>query len=290
MYFPGALARVAILVVTIGVAASQASAQEKRADTADDAQPPPVESGASEEPHDAEAASAAVGGPRALIELKRQDTSRGTPSESTKTTLKLERYFTGPVTMLRLELPFPDEKTDFGGSPFNPKLGDIKVRARFRSLEAGAHAFSPFVEVTFPTADPESLGTGKYQLSAGIRMLSPLTLPFNDPAAHKSRFEAEAQQVNSVGGDPATKNINYTKFEFTLYDIWQRTYTLKLKVKPVVDWNQGGDTGAVGEVEVGMFFARDWRTWLMLGHRLWGPSSIPSTYESRVEIGVSRTF
>ena len=37
-------------------------------------------------------------------------------------------------------------------------------------------------------------------------------------------------------------------------------------------------------------FARDWRAWLMLGGRVWGPSGIASTYDTRVELGVARTF
>ena len=51
-----------------------------------------------------------------------------------------------------------------------------------------------------------------------------------------------------------------------------------------------GRTGAVGEVEVGLFFARNWRTWLMLGRRLWGPPGIGGTYDDRVELGLARTF
>jgi len=227
---------------------------------------------------------------RGLIELKRQNTDRHSPEESTKTTLKIDSFFDGPVSLFRVEIPFPDEDTDFSGSPFQPHLGDIKTRIGFRALKAGPYSYPSFIEITFPTASPESLGSGKYQLSAGIRMLAPVTLPLVDPRSHNSRFETQVQQVNSVGGDPDRKNISYTKFEFTVYDIWRQEYTFKLKVKPSVDWNRDGETGAVGEIEGGILFARRWRTWLMFGHRLWGPDGIPGTYENRVEIGVARTF
>jgi len=55
------------------------------------------------------------------IELKRQNTSRGTPEESTQTTLRIETFFDGPLSVLRVDLPFPDEKTDFEGDPFSPR-------------------------------------------------------------------------------------------------------------------------------------------------------------------------
>lgn len=147
-----------------------------------------------------------------------------------------------------------------------------------------------FVEMTFPTADPESLGSGKYQLSAGIRMIAPLNLPVARPGDHKAQFEMEAQQVNSIAGDSSRSDISYTKLEFTFYDLWRQRYSLKLKLKPSVDWMQNGMTGSVGEVEGGLFFARHWRAWLMPGHRLSGPEGIKGTYDTRLETGLARTF
>lgn len=223
------------------------------------------------------------------IELKRQNTERGTTDESTKTTLRIESFFKGPIRLLRVDLQFPDEKTSFEGQPFNPRLGDIKVRVGFQPLKASDFSFPSFIEVTLPTADPDSLGSGKYQLSAGLRMLTPVSLPLVDHASHTSVFEAEMQQVNSIGGDPSRNDINYTKFEFTLYDIWCKKYTLKLKLKPTVDWMKD-ETGAVFEVEGGLLFARNWRTWLMVGRRISGPSGVSNTYGKRLEIGVARTF
>lgn len=227
---------------------------------------------------------------RGLIELKRQNTSRNTPEESTKTQLKIDTYFDGLISLFRIQIPFPDEDTDFSGSPFNPHLGDIKTRFGFRAFKVGRLRFPTFIEITYPTASPESLGSGKYQLSEGIRMLVPVILPAVDPRAHTSRFESKVQQVNSVGGDPTRKNISYMKLEFTLYDIWRQKYTFKFKVKPTVDWTQDGKTGAVGEIEGGLLPARNWRTWLMFGRRLWGPPGIPGTYDNRVELGISRRF
>ena len=164
------------------------------------------------------------------------------------------------------------------------------ARLRFRPLQAPANSVPTFVEATFPTAHPDSLGSGKYQLSAGIRVLAPVKVPLLDPSRHTSGLEAEVQQVNSIGGDPSRRDIAYTKFELTAYSVWRDTYTTKLKLKPAVDWEADGGTGAVAEVEGGLFFARDWRAWIMFGRRVWGPSGIASTYDTRVELGAARTF
>jgi len=224
------------------------------------------------------------------IELTRQNTAHGTPGESTQTKLRIDTILHGTINLFRIDLPFPDDKTTFAGDPFNPRPGDLKTRIGFAPFKAGGYSFPSFIEATFPTANPESLGSGKYQLSAALRMLAPINLPVARPADHEARFEGQVQQVNSVAGDPDTKDINYTKFELTLNDTWRGTYTFKLKFKPAVDWRQNGLTGSVGEVEGGLFFRRDWRAWLMLGHRVTGPSGIPSTYSDRIEIGIARKF
>ena len=91
----------------------------------------------------ADAADAESGGSTAtvagdtngLFEFKRQNTSRGTPEETTKTNLKFD-YFPpeGVVSLLRLELPFPDKTTTFAGNAFDPAFGDAKTRVGFRAV------------------------------------------------------------------------------------------------------------------------------------------------------------
>lgn len=224
------------------------------------------------------------------VELKRWLTSRGTPDESTRTIVRVDRLLDGPVALLRLDVPFPDEDTDFNGSPFEPHLGDIKARVGFRAFKSGRLSFPTFLEMTLPTADPKTLGTGKYQLGAAVRMLAPMQVPFLEATAHRTVFEAQLQQVVSVAGDPERKDINVTKIELTLNDVWQGKYTTKLKLKPNIDWIQDGKSGAVAEIEGGLLFAQHWRTWLMFGRRVWGPEDIQYTYDTRVELGLSRNF
>lgn len=223
------------------------------------------------------------------IELKRQATNRGTPEETTKMQLKTDAYIDGFVSLLRLEIPFPDEKTSFEGDPFNPRLGDVKVRSGFRPFHIDDIPVSTFLEITFPTADPESLGSGKYQLTAGIQPTVRIPLSESLSQSHKMTFSPLVKQVVSVAGDEDRKNINYTQFELVFRDTWRNLLWLKLTPKPVIDWVQDAKTGAVLELEFGWIVNRHWSTWLMLGTSLWG-QGVPSTYDKRVELGVAFLF
>jgi hypothetical protein len=118
-------------------------------------------------------------------------------------------------------------------------------------------------------------------------MLAPLP---GETGARMLRFEAEIQQVASYAGDPARKRINYTKLEATLYGVWDQRYTLKAKLKPSLDWVQNGKSAAVAEIEGGLLFGDGWRSWLMVGRHLWGPTGIPGTYDTRAELGLARRF
>lgn len=221
---------------------------------------------------------------RGLVEVKRQATSRGTPEETTKTNVKVD-YFpqSDTVALLRLELPFPDEKSTFEGSVFDPDFGDAKMRVGFRAVEIIGLPTTSFVEMTFPTADPESQGTGKYQLSMGAKPTLALTPSPAWLGSLRRAFSVQVQQVVSFGGDAERKDINQTKFEFELRDTWVGGHYGKVTAKPVVDWVGDGRTGAVLEVEGGWVVNPRWIFALMAGGLLWG-EGVPGTYSTRVEL------
>jgi len=218
-----------------------------------------------------------------LIELKRSATDRGTSDETTKTNLKFDYLLTGgAVAFLRLELPFPDKKTSFEGSPFNPALGDIKTRIGWRAVEVVGRPVTSFLELTYPTANPSSLGAGKYQVSVGAEMafrLGPGPASLGSPA---ELVLVQIQQVVSFAGDGSRKDINQTKFEVTWRNTWKSGHYAKAIVKPVVDWVGGGQTGAVLELEGGWAADRHWTLVLLGGGLLWG-QGVPGTYGTRVE-------
>lgn len=229
-------------------------------------------------------ASAADDFPHGLIELKRQATSRGTPEETTKTNLKFD-YFPqdSAVGLLRLELPFPDSKSTFEGSAFDPDFGDAKIRVGFRAVEVFGPPTSSFVEMTFPTANPDSQGTGKYQISAGVKPAFALPPGPSSLGSPKQVFSVQVQQVVSFSGDAARNDINQTKFELEWRDTWAGGHHGKATFKPVVDWVGEGQTGAVLELEGGWAVDRQWTFALLVGGRLWG-EGVPSTYSTRVEL------
>jgi hypothetical protein len=225
-----------------------------------------------------------------LVELSRQATSRGTPEETTRTNFKFDFFPpAGAVALLRLELPFPDSKASFGGSPFDPDFGDDKVRVGFRAVDIGGRPVTSFVEVTFPTADPESQGTGKYQLSLGARMAfaqSRGPARFGSP---QRAFSVQVQQVLSVAGDPERTDIDQTKFELEWRATWANAHYAKATAKPVIDWVGHGRTGAVLELEGGWVPDPLWTLALKGGARLWG-EGVPGTYGRRVEIKLIRRY
>ena len=185
---------------------------------------------------------------------------------------------------------FPDEESDFGGKAFAPRLGDTKLRVKRESLQVANVPLFPFVDAWFPTANPKSRGQGKYQVGPGIETSLPLTSISLWSSHHALTFEPLLQQVVSVAGDASFKDINYTRFEFGIRDIWREAYYLKLTIKPVLDWEQDGYSGGVAELEGGFNPYRGWKFGLLLGRRLWGPANIPTTYEDRLELTVGRTF
>ncbi len=235
-----------------------------------------------------ETAASAEAPRRWLVQFKRQATDRGTDDETTKSQVKFEYFPDGMVNLLRLELPLPDEKTDFAGDPFDPHLGDIKFRVGMKAVPLAGRPVSSFVELTLPTASPESLGSGKYQLSLGLRTRLPLALSADAKPGQQS-FSAQVQQVVSVAGDDARKDINQTKFELELRGEWPQARFLKFTAKPVIDWVQNARTGAVGEIEGGWRVGNDWELVLLAGALLWG-EGVPSTYGKRAEFKASYRF
>ncbi len=146
-----------------------------------------------------------------------------------------------------------------------------------------------FLEATFPTADPSDLGSGKYQLSGGLRYYGRLFPRGTTPFEKRLSDSVQVQQVVSVAGDPERKEINNTRLDLGLFYAASRRTTLKVAFKPTIDWVQDGKTGAVAKAEARYRTPKGFMTWLKAGGRLWG-EGVPGTYAARVEIGVGQRF
>jgi hypothetical protein len=177
------------------------------------------------------------------------------------------------------------------GDPMTPRLGDLKLKFESRPVPLDGTRLFPSLEVTFPTADPPSLGNGKYQIGPGIELWVPLGASgqAGTPRLWDIGVKPLVRQVVSVGGDEASQDINYTQLEPALKIAWRQKLTLSLTPKMVFDWEQGGESGAVFELEPGWNISRRWRTELTLGHELWG-RGLPSTYGKKVELTLRFNF
>jgi hypothetical protein len=226
------------------------------------------------------------------IELKREFTNRATPEESSRTTLRVEAGIKkGLVSLLRIDIPFVDKQTGDYGDITKQGLGDIKFRVGFCSIPLGTTRLSPLIDVTFPTAVEPELGSGQLQLAPGLRLIVPIPLQWLGASAERleGSFETQVQQFFSISNDEDFKAINYTKLELTFRTLWLKRFWLSLMPKMALDWEQEKKTGGVLELEGGWLINPRWRTWLKIGHGLWG-AGVPSTYGTRTEVGVSLTF
>ncbi len=222
------------------------------------------------------------------LELKRVMTERGTPGERTKATVRVEKFLDAWVAQLRVDVPFVDKNNEFQSDPSNAGLGDLKCRVGLRPLRVGGVRLTANVDVTLPTADPGSLGGGKYQLGPGVEASIPLPTPWS-AASPLLRFAPLVRQTFSVAGDADRADQSYTQLEAKLEASWPDRFAVSLTPKPVVDWEQGGKTAAVLELEAAWIVSRSFRLWVKPGLRLWGPA-LPCTYDRQLETGVRLTI
>ncbi|GAA5178393.1 hypothetical protein GCM10025771_17390 [Niveibacterium umoris] len=223
------------------------------------------------------------------FQFKRQNTDRGTADESTRSTLRLEYFPAAHLSLLRLDVPLPDADTSYSGKPLDPHLGDIKLRVDLQAVEVVDLPLTAYAELTLPTADPASLGSGKYQIAPALRTRLPAGAYRIDDSKHALTLGGLVQQVVSFAGDESRKDINYTKLEASLTDGWGDGRFVKLTIKPVVDWEQDGKSGATAELEGGLRLAPAWEAALMGGGLLWG-SGVPNTYRRRIQFTLAYRF
>jgi hypothetical protein len=105
----------------------------------------------------------------------------------------------------------------------------------FRAIDVSGRPLTSFVELTLPSADPESQGTGRYQFSAGMKTVFRLFPGLASLGSPAQSLSIQVQQVFSFAGDPARNNINQTRFELEWRDTWVGGHYAKGTAKPVVD-------------------------------------------------------
>jgi hypothetical protein len=229
------------------------------------------------------AARAAV--PR--LEGKRSMTNRGTADESTRTTFRAEVLLDGTLSLLRLDLPWVDGRSDLQLSPQDVEFGDLKARVGLRPLKAMGGSLSLFLDLTMPTG-AAGVGGRTWQLGPGGSLRLAIPAPWL-PSGVKLSSIPLLQQVFSVAEPADAKDVNYTIVELPLELQHPGAWIANLKLKPVVDWTRDGAVGAVLELKGSWIISSDWTAWLTLGHRAWG-AVVPSTYEEKIELGIRLTL
>jgi hypothetical protein len=187
-----------------------------------------------------------------------------------------------------VDIPFVDEKN---GDPITPHLGDIAFKLETVGYPVGVTSWQAILQTTFPTAQPESLGTGKYQLTPGTEVWIPIWASSHGdtPPVWKTGVQPLVGQFVSVAGDPSRTDINYTEIETQLQGIWRDKVNVELNPKFFVNYVGGVASGAVFELEPHWKINRRWELDLILGHGMWGVGE-PGTYQKKVEFSVRFNF
>ena len=217
------------------------------------------------------------------FELKRALTDRGSIDQQTQTTFRAELLLSSLVSLLRLDVPFVDKNNSFTSDPLNAGLGDLKTRVALAPMPIWGAPLTPYLDFVFPTGG-DTRGAGKYQLVPGAE--SSIRLLSGD--APGLFFGPLAEQYITVAGDPARDSLYYLKFELKVEARWKH-WKVNLNPKPVIDWTAGPSTAAVIDLEGNWIPSDHWRLRLKVGRRLWG-STLPSTYDTQVELGVRWTL
>lgn len=218
-----------------------------------------------------------------LIEAKREYTDKGQPPEKTQSSLKVDWYPRGRISLLRLQIPFPDENQEDAAvfDFFHPRLGDLKARLGFRSFPVFEHPLATFVEFTFPTANPASIGQEKYQVMAGVR------LALGRITGRGLRFDLQITQTASVAGDPSAKDINKTNGELTAKKTWRDNTYVTVKLRAVTDWEKSAYTGGAVEFKGSLNINPRWSIWVQYGHGAWNQDAT-GMYQSKIGFGLVR--
>ncbi len=222
------------------------------------------------------------------FELKHTMTNRGAIDERTKVIARVEKLLDGPVSLLRVDLPYVDKNNQFAMDLANAGFGDVECRVGARPVRWGSTAVVlPFLDATFPTAATSRTGSGKWLLGPAVSLGVNLPAPW--AAGPTLSFQPQLQQYFSVAGDPARPDIDYTGAELKLEAEWKDVALVNVNPKPVLDWTSGVRTACVLDVQGIWLVTRLIRLSVRSGFRLWG-EALPSTYDQQLEVAVRLTL
>lgn len=185
--------------------------------------------------------------------------------------------------LFRVDVPFL-KWTDPNRSGDGTKQGlsDMSAALGWRAYNTPEYAFFIGVISTFPTADENTLGLGKYTVGPLIATARFL------PRWESFLFGVFQHQV-SVGGDPARSDFEVTRAAMQINTIWPDRWWTILQGVWQVNWERHAKSSMTLEFEVGRNLIGRLGAFVRPGVGIWGRDLI-GAYDWNVEIGVRYMF
>ncbi|GKS59360.1 hypothetical protein YTPLAS18_28870 [Nitrospira sp.] len=303
------LAAVGLLVLDVSAAPGQTSVSEVSPTSGSSASPEPGE--ASEEP-DVKSRRRVFPrvGPQPLTEEQHEEAVRvrklarkfGTDPTAivgrvqlTSQYLNLPQGGQGVATVFRTDLPYRHNFVvradvpflrwnipDRPGATSARGMSDVAVTAGWRAYNTPEYAIFLGVQSTYPTADQNTLGLGKYTL--GPFLATGRFLPHLD-----SLLFGVFQHQSSVGGDATRQSVEVSRFVAQLNTIWDdRLWTLVQSIWQI-DWEQNAKSSMTLEFEVGRNVVGRLGAFVRPGVGIWGRQLV-GAYDWNIEVGIRYMF
>ena len=203
-------------------------------------------------------------------------------AQARDSTLRVDLPFRGNW-LFRVDVPFLKwSDPNRPGSTSAQGLSDLAVAAGWRAYNTPEYAFFIGVISTFPTADENTLGLGKYTVGPLIATARFL------PRWESFLFGVFQHQV-SVGGDPARSDFEVTRATVQINTIWPERWWTILQGVWQVNWERNAKSSMTLELEVGRNLIGRLGAFVRPGVGIWGRDLI-GAYDWNIEVGVRYMF
>ena len=156
------------------------------------------------------------------------------------------------------------------------------VTAGWRAYNTPEYALLVGVVSTMPTAAETGLGLGKYTVGPTIATARFL------PQWDSFLIGLFTQQV-SIGGDPARKSLNLSRFVAQINSFWAERWWSAAQAFWQIDWERNGKSSMALELEVGRNIVGRWGMFVRPGVGVFGRDLL-GAYDWNVEAGVRYMF
>lgn len=190
----------------------------------------------------------------------------------------------GQKFIIRTDVPFYYAKFKPGdaSNTWVSGLGDIFIRIGVLVYNSPGLKLFAGSDVIFPTANSDETGRDKYSVGPGIAISAPV------PEWGMVLFW-RFQQVVSVGGNPSTQDVDYTRLRFRFVKPLPNGWWVHAEPELRIDWTNGAKTAVLSEFEIGLKLDVHWRLFMRPAVGIWG-DTVPGSYDWFIRIGVRYMF